>query len=69
MFCALRSITRVAYRAVATFLKRARNCFEQEYIGEILRQHDGNASRAAKVLGISRTMLQMKIKEYGLRAK
>jgi DNA-binding NtrC family response regulator len=55
--------------AAATTLKQAREVFEEEYIIEILRQNNGNASRAAKVLGISRVMLQKKIKIYGLRAK
>jgi Nif-specific regulatory protein len=53
----------------ATSFKRARNLFEAEYLGEILRQNGGNASQTAKVLGISRVMLQKKIKTYGLRTK
>jgi Nif-specific regulatory protein len=55
--------------APTTTLKRAREAFEREYIVEILRQNNGNASQAAKVLGMSRVMLQKKIKTYGLRAK
>jgi len=35
----------------------------------VLRQHSGNATRAARALGISRVTLQVKIKEYGLRAE
>jgi Nif-specific regulatory protein len=60
---------RVPIGAVATTLKQARDAFEEEYIAEILRQNSGNASQSAKVLGISRVMLQKKIKTYGLRAK
>ncbi len=48
-------------------LKQARLAFEREYIADVLRQHQGNAVRTAKALGISRQMLQKKIKEYGLR--
>jgi transcriptional regulator with PAS, ATPase and Fis domain len=55
--------------APATSLRRARASFDEQYITEILRQNNGNASKAAKVLGISRVMLQKKIKEFGLRAK
>jgi len=33
----------------------------------VLRQQQGNAVKAAKILGISRQMLQKKIKAYGLR--
>ena len=50
-------------------LKCARDLFEEEYIAEVLQQNGGNASQAAKVLSISRVMLQKKIKTYGLRAK
>ncbi len=50
-------------------LKRARQLFEAEYIGQALRQNNNNASRAAQVLSMSRVMLQKKIKAYGLRAK
>jgi transcriptional regulator with GAF, ATPase, and Fis domain len=48
-------------------LLRARSAFEARYIGEVLRQHGGNVSRAAKALGLSRVMLQRKMKAYGLR--
>jgi transcriptional regulator with PAS, ATPase and Fis domain len=46
----------------------ARRAFEARYIGEVLRQEDGNVSRAAKRLRISRVMLQRKMKAYGLRS-
>ncbi len=48
-------------------LKNARLEFEREYIAEVLRNHGGNATQAARTLGISRQMLQRKIKAYGLR--
>ena len=50
-------------------LQQARLAFEREYLAEALRGNEGNASRTAKQLGLSRQMLQRKIKEYGLRAK
>jgi len=50
-----------------TTLRRARQVFEAEYIAEVLRQNANNASRAARVLGISRVTLQTKIKAYELR--
>jgi len=48
-------------------LLRARASFEARYIGEVLRQHKGNVSHAAKALGLSRVMLQRKMKAFGLR--
>jgi Nif-specific regulatory protein len=48
-------------------LLRARAAFEARYISEVLRQQGGNVSRAAKALGLSRVMLQRKMKAYGLR--
>jgi Nif-specific regulatory protein len=48
-------------------LLRARSAFEARYIGEVLRQQGGNVSRTAKALGLSRVMLQRKMKAYGLR--
>ncbi|MEW6296704.1 MAG: sigma 54-interacting transcriptional regulator [Thermodesulfobacteriota bacterium] len=60
---------RVPLPAGAGTLKQARLAFEREYIAELLRQHQGNAAQTAKVLGLSRQMLQKKIKEYGLRGR
>jgi transcriptional regulator with PAS, ATPase and Fis domain len=57
----------VPLTAEGSSLKLARLTFEREYVAEILRQNQGNAVRAARVLGISRQMLQKKIKEYDLR--
>jgi transcriptional regulator with GAF, ATPase, and Fis domain len=48
-------------------LRRARELFEAEYIAEVLRQNANNASRAARLLGISRVTLQTKIRAYELR--
>jgi Nif-specific regulatory protein len=50
-------------------LREARTEFEVRYIAEALRQNDRNVSRTARVLGLSRVMLQRKMKEYGLRTK
>ncbi len=39
---------------------------ERQWITKILTEVDGNRTRAAKILGITRKTLQNKIKEYGL---
>jgi Nif-specific regulatory protein len=49
-------------------LKQARNAFEREYITHVLRTQAGNVSHAARALGISRVMLQKKMKAFGLRS-
>jgi transcriptional regulator with GAF, ATPase, and Fis domain len=59
---------RVAIPPEAGALQQARLAFEREYIAAVLRQQQGNATQAAKVLGLSRQMLQRKIKAYQLRA-
>ena len=41
---------------------------EREWIAKTLDQVDGNRTRAAKILGITRKTLQNKIKEYGLNS-
>ena len=48
-------------------LRSARTAFESRFIAEQLRSNGGNVSRTAEALGISRVMLQKKMKEYGLR--
>ncbi len=48
-------------------LRNARAAFESRHIAEALRQHQGNVSRTAQALGLSRAALQKKMKAYGLR--
>jgi Nif-specific regulatory protein len=48
-------------------LRQARAEFEASFIADVLREEDGNVSRAARTLGLSRVMLQRKMKDYGLR--
>jgi len=48
-------------------LRSARADFERSYVARVLERQDGNATRAARELGISRQMMQRKIREYGLR--
>jgi DNA-binding NtrC family response regulator len=48
-------------------LRQARAAFEADYIIKELKQHQGNVSRVARALGLSRSSLQKKMKEYGLR--
>jgi len=48
-------------------LREAREAFEVRYVARMLRAHEGNVSHTAKALGISRVMLQKKMKQYGLR--
>ncbi|HVB31664.1 MAG TPA: sigma-54 dependent transcriptional regulator [Gemmatimonadaceae bacterium] len=42
---------------------------ERQHIDRTLRAHDGNRTRAAKELGISRATLIKKIKEYGMEMR
>ena len=53
--------------AEAGSLREARAAFEARYITGMLRRCEGNISRAAKLMGVSRVQLQRKVKEYGLR--
>jgi Nif-specific regulatory protein len=48
-------------------LRAARAAFEARHIARVLGLHAGNVTRAAAALGLSRFMLQKKMKEYGLR--
>jgi Nif-specific regulatory protein len=48
-------------------LKQARSAFERDYITTLLQHNQGNVIKTAKALGISRQMLQRKIKTLGLR--
>jgi transcriptional regulator with PAS, ATPase and Fis domain len=56
---------RVPLPKEARLLREARLTFEREYVAEVLRQNQGNAAKTARVLGISRQMVQQKIKAYG----
>ena len=49
-------------------LREARAAFERRYVAAALARCEGNATRAARSLGLSRQMMQRKIREYGLRA-
>jgi sigma-54 dependent transcriptional regulator, acetoin dehydrogenase operon transcriptional activator AcoR len=42
---------------------------ERKYIGQVLSVHDSNYSETARKLGISRSTLWRKIREYGLDKK
>jgi len=48
-------------------LRKARAAFEARHITEALGQHQGNVSRTAQALGLSRAALQKKMKAYRLR--
>jgi transcriptional regulator with GAF, ATPase, and Fis domain len=48
-------------------MRQGRAAFEARYIAEVLNQHSGNVSRAARTLGVSRVTLHKKLKDYGLR--
>jgi len=45
----------------------ARREFEKRFISQMLEQHDGNLSRAAKELRIHRNTLGKKIAEYKIQ--
>jgi nitrogen regulation protein NR(I) len=49
------------------FLKEKQAQIEKSFIVQALQKTDGNVTRAAKLLQISRKSLQMKMKEFGLR--
>jgi Nif-specific regulatory protein len=58
---------RGAAASASRSLRQARALFESRFIADALREHGGNVSRAAGALGLSRVMLQKKMKDYGLR--
>jgi transcriptional regulator with GAF, ATPase, and Fis domain len=64
----LSASTSTGHVRVAGSLKQARTAFEKDYLAHVLRTHNGNVSHAARTLGISRVMLQKKMKDLGLRA-
>jgi two-component system nitrogen regulation response regulator NtrX len=53
-------------RGAVSPLKRAREDFEREYIVRALEKHGGNVTLAAKDLGIERTNLHRKIRQYNI---
>ncbi|TMA94291.1 MAG: GAF domain-containing protein [Deltaproteobacteria bacterium] len=61
------STTAASTNRAGSPLRSARTAFEVRYITEVLRQQGGNVSRAARALGLSRVMLQKKMKDFGLR--
>ncbi len=54
-------------RPATRSLREARANFETRYIAEVLAENDGNISRAALALGISRVALHQKLKDHGVR--
>ncbi len=57
----------VAAKHAPGSLRYARAEFEAGYIVRALKENGGNVSKTARALGLSRVMLQKKMKEYGLR--
>lgn len=57
------------FRSPAVDLKKAKNEFEREYILQTLRSCDWNITETAKILGIERTNLHRKMKQYGISRK
>ena len=62
-----RPLAEPAPRAATVPLREARTEFEVAHIRRALEENERNVSRTARALGISRVMLQKKMKEYGLR--
>jgi len=54
-------------RPLKDFLKEKQAEIEKSFIVQALQKTDGNVTRAAKLLQISRKSLQTKMKEFGLR--
>ena len=52
--------------ASVQLLKEARDQFEKSHIERVLAENNGNVSESAKVLGIERTNLYRKIKQYNI---
>ena len=50
-------------------LREARALFEADYVNRALDRSGGNVTRAAEELGLSRFMVQKKMKDYGLTRK
>lgn len=54
-------------RDIPESLREARDLFEAAFIGEMLSRCDGNATKAAQMMGISRASIQNKLRDYGIR--
>jgi DNA-binding NtrC family response regulator len=50
------------------FMSAAVEALERKMIVETLRLHDGNVTRTARDLGITRRGLQLKLSRYGISA-
>ncbi len=50
-------------------LRPARAAWEAQHVAAVLQLNGGNVSRAARALGISRYMLQRKMRDYDLRGR
>lgn len=48
-------------------MRAARALFEADYVSRSLKRNDGNVTRTAEELELSRFMVQKKMKDYGLR--
>lgn len=42
---------------------------EKQYIAKTLRENNGNKSKSARILGIDRTTLHLKLKRYGVKTE
>ncbi|MFT3917699.1 MAG: sigma-54 dependent transcriptional regulator [Anaeromyxobacteraceae bacterium] len=58
--------TRLPYKEA---VENARERASKEYLAAILREHDGNVTRAAEAAGMERESLHRLMKRYGLRAE
>jgi two-component system nitrogen regulation response regulator NtrX len=58
-----------ALEPLADSYKEAKWNFEKRYIEKKLREFDGNISRTAESIGLERSNLHRKIKNYGLDVK
>lgn len=47
--------------------REARDLFEAEFVRRTLERCDGNATRAAQLMGMSRASVQNKLRDYGIR--
>lgn len=57
------------FKPSAVELRKAKNDFEREYILQTLKSCDWNITETAKILGIERTNLHRKMKQYGISRK